>query len=105
MDYAHNGKTFATGGKDNIIRIYDEESKSVSVQLKGVKWHTHGHSNRVQALKFMPDDSNIIISGGWDQNVSLKIFRSIFGILEKEVLLLPYLALRSLETLLISVRI
>jgi hypothetical protein len=23
MDYAFNGKTFATAGKDNIIRIYD----------------------------------------------------------------------------------
>lgn len=72
MDYAHSGKIFATAGKDNIIRIYDEETKNISVQLKGIKWHTHGHSNRIQALKFMPDDSNIIVSGGWDQNVFMK---------------------------------
>lgn len=69
MDYAHNGKTFATAGKDNYIRIYDEETKNVIAQLTGIKWHTHGHNNRIFSLKFMPDDPNIIVSGGWDQNV------------------------------------
>lgn len=27
LDYAEHGKTFCTAGKDNIIRIYDEETK------------------------------------------------------------------------------
>eukprot|EP00483_Globobulimina_turgida_P006762 UN06773 len=44
-----------------------------------------GHSNRIFALKWKPDDSNILISGGWDNCVlmwdlrSQNCFRSIFG--------------------------
>jgi WD40 repeat protein len=30
MDYAPDGKAFATAGKDNTIRIYDEETKKVA---------------------------------------------------------------------------
>lgn len=29
MDYAPTGHTFCTAGKDNIIRIYDEETKKI----------------------------------------------------------------------------
>ena len=29
IDYNPNGTSFATAGKDNIIRVYDEESKKV----------------------------------------------------------------------------
>ena len=69
LDYAPDGKSFCTGGKDNIIRIYDEETKKISHELKGIKWHTHGHSNRIFSVKYSPDDPHIIASGGWDQNV------------------------------------
>ena len=30
LDYAPDGKRFCTGGKDNIIRVYDEETKEVA---------------------------------------------------------------------------
>jgi len=73
LDYAPNGKSFCTAGKDNIIRIYDEESKAITNQLSGIKWHTHGHNNRIFSVKFKPDDQNILISGGWDQNVTIFI--------------------------------
>lgn len=69
MDYAYDGKIFATAGKDNLIRIYDEETKTIVNKLEGVKWHNHGHNNRLFSVKFKPDDPNIIASGGWDQNV------------------------------------
>lgn len=69
VDYAPNGKNFATAGKDNIIRIYDEETKAIAHQLTGIKWHTHGHNNRIFSVKFKPDDPNVLASGGWDQNV------------------------------------
>jgi len=29
MDYHPDGKDFATAGKDNVIRIYDEETKKI----------------------------------------------------------------------------
>lgn len=69
LDYAPNGKSFCTAGKDNIIRVYDEQTKTIAHQLSGIKWHTHGHNNRIFSLKYKPDDPNIIASGGWDQNV------------------------------------
>ena len=70
MDYAPNGKTFCTGGKDNILRVYDEETKQIVNKLTGIKWHAHGHNNRIFSIKYKPDDANILVSGGWDQNVN-----------------------------------
>jgi WD40 repeat protein len=55
VDYTPNGSAFATAGKDNIIRIYDEESKKIKSQLTSVKWHKQGHNNRVFSLKFKRD--------------------------------------------------
>lgn len=34
-----------------------------------MKWHSQGHNNRIFCLKFSPDDPNILLSGGWDQNI------------------------------------
>ena len=69
VDYSPEGKNFCTGGKDNILRIYDEETKQVVHKLTGQKWTTHGHNNRIFSVKYKPDDPNIIVSGSWDQNV------------------------------------
>lgn len=55
IDYNPNGTAFATAGKDNIIRIYDEESKKVSHQLSAIKWHKQGHNNRIFSVKFKKD--------------------------------------------------
>lgn len=33
IDYSSTGANFATAGKDNIIRIYDEETKEISNKL------------------------------------------------------------------------
>ncbi len=46
---------------------------------------TAGHVNRVFALKFSPSDSNLIMTGGWDNTVQVwdtrctHAIRSIFG--------------------------
>jgi len=82
MDYAPSGYTFCTAGKDNIIRIYDEETKKIVRQLSAVKWHKQGHNNRVFSVKFKKDGPDILASGGWDQNVRNGIFRLIFGTFE-----------------------
>lgn len=29
LDYKNDGSSFATAGKDNIIRIYDEQTKKI----------------------------------------------------------------------------
>lgn len=69
MDYNPKGTLFATAGKDCVIRVYDEETKEVRSKLQGVSWHKPGHNNRLFGLRFSPDDPNILLSGGWDQNV------------------------------------
>lgn len=86
LDYTNDGLQFATAGKDKIIRIYDDQTKKEVSKLEtGVLGKSHGHSNRVFALKYKPDDKNVIISGSWDNTVLLwdvrsKIsFRSIYG--------------------------
>lgn len=80
IDYAHDGRHFATAGRDNIIRIYDEETKKTSHDLKGELRHKSGHSNRIFSVRFKPDNPSILVSGGWDQNVLLLRSRFIFGI-------------------------
>lgn len=70
LDYSYNGKQFATAGKDCVVRIYDSETKTVHTALSGVHWHKPGHNNRLFGIRFSPDNSNLIISGGWDQNVN-----------------------------------
>ena len=55
LDYNPNGTAFATAGKDNVIRIYDEETKKVSRELNSIKWHKPGHNNRIFSVKFKKD--------------------------------------------------
>ena len=69
---------FATAGKDKIVRIYDEATKTMVSKLSsgwgsisGGRCERGGHSNRVFSLKFKPDDPNLLISGGWDDTVQV----------------------------------
>jgi len=80
------GYKFASAGKDKVIRIYDDETKKRICSLeRGFLADQVGHSNRIFALKWKPDDPNILMSGGWDNCVlmwdlrSKNCFRSIFG--------------------------
>jgi len=69
LDYTASGEILASAGKDHIIRIYDDTKKEVVTKLTGVFEERHGHANRVFALKFNPKDENMLLSGGWDNNV------------------------------------
>jgi len=80
------GYKFASAGKDKVLRIYDDETKKKICSLeRGYLADQVGHSNRIFALKWKPDDPNILMSGGWDNCVlmwdlrSKNCFRSIFG--------------------------
>ena len=55
LDYTTEGLSFATAGKDNVVRIYDEETKKITNELKAVDWHKAGHNNRLFSVKFKPD--------------------------------------------------
>merc|ERR1712232_1281471 len=70
LDYAEDGSTFCTAGRDRILRVYDEATKQLKAQLiDGDQKTTAGHSNRVFALKCV--DPHTVISGGWDNTVQI----------------------------------
>ena len=86
--YNYGKQEFCTAGSDRIIRMYDLEKHKLKSE-----WQTGedknkkqlGHFNRIFALKYKPDDMNILFSGSWDDNIfawdtrSNKVIRSIHG--------------------------
>jgi len=71
VDYNPDGTQFVTGGSDCIVRVYDEQTRKIFVELEGGGAGEPGHSNRVFCVKFDPEDPNFVISGGWDNNIKV----------------------------------
>lgn len=70
MDFKPDGEKFVTGGRDCNIRLYDENKISKFVVF-GEGYSTPIHKNRVYAVKFLHDNPNVVISGGWDRTILL----------------------------------
>jgi WD40 repeat protein len=75
LSYRNDGLQFATGGSDVTIRVYDSLSSKTSLQLKSTEETVTrvAHSNRIFCTKFHHTDPNLIISGGWDNTVKVKV--------------------------------
>lgn len=70
VDYAADASTFTTGGQDQCLRVYDENTMKVVQTLTGGDCKSAaGHSNRIFALKYHPIHPNIIVTGSWDKKV------------------------------------
>ena len=54
-----------------IVMVYDESTRGLVCALEGGGSGEPGHSNRVFSVKFVTDDNNLIISGGWDNNIKI----------------------------------
>jgi len=84
VDYNFDATQFATAGLDCAVRVYDENKKSVSIELKDSEQAT-GHTNRVFCVKYAQKMQNILLSGGWDKTIQIWDTRqqhaiaSIFG--------------------------
>lgn len=84
LDYHRAGTLFATAGSDNKVRIYDDETKTLAIQmekdLKNIE-----HSNRIFSVCFHKTKGDLLVSGGWDNTVKFfdirekKIIGSIYG--------------------------
>eukprot|EP01017_Pseudomicrothorax_dubius_P006409 TRINITY_DN1181_c0_g2_i6.p1 TRINITY_DN1181_c0_g2~~TRINITY_DN1181_c0_g2_i6.p1 ORF type:complete len:310 (+),score=31.24 TRINITY_DN1181_c0_g2_i6:356-1285(+) len=51
------------------VRVYDDNTKSLVVTFNAAAWYQTGHSNRVFSIKFVNDDPNILLTGGWDNTI------------------------------------
>ncbi len=71
VDYSPTGTSFACGGEDCAVRVFDEQTRKEKVCLVGGGTGEPGHSNRVFAVKFDRDNPNIIVSGGWDKTLKI----------------------------------
>lgn len=65
-DYNHDGEFFVAAGTDTVVRVYDEETKQLKIELEG-------HTGKIFCSKFLKSeqDPNMIASGGWDFSVKL----------------------------------
>lgn len=89
LDYRRDGSVFAATGKNHTVHIYDETTKHEISTLQGGSGYgsssAAGHSNRVFAIKFHPDDPEVLLTGGWDNTIQFWDMRvghsvkSIFG--------------------------
>ena len=85
MDFNNDGSTFAIGGNDKVVKLYDDNTKCLITKLKSMDFIHPGHSNRIFAVKFHRDNDNILISGGWDNTLQVydirekNIVASIYG--------------------------
>ena len=75
LDYNDEGTCFVAAGKDKAVRVYDEATKTMVVEMSGGAGYSTkaspGHSNRVFSVKYVPGDENTVVSGGWDNTVQI----------------------------------
>ena len=69
MDVRSKADIVACAGVDTFIYLYDETTKKCKATLKSGGKFYPGHSSRVFAMKFHPEDHNLLITGGWDNTL------------------------------------
>jgi COMPASS component SWD3 len=65
LDYHHSLPLFVTGGKDCVIRLYDDSTKTLVTEFEPK------HTSRIFCVKCHHDDPNVVYSGGWDCTVQI----------------------------------
>ena len=85
VDYSFDYKNFITAGNDITVRLYDEDMKTEIGQMKPYLFDQPGHSGRIFCVKFFPNTTSTIYSGGWDKTIQFydtrtcKVSNSIYG--------------------------
>lgn len=85
LDYSWDFNNFITAGKDVTVRLYDENTKTCITTMQPYKFDQPGHSSRIFCVKYYPNDTTTIYSGGWDRTIQFydvrmgKVANSIYG--------------------------
>ena len=75
-DYKQDGYEFLTAGVECEIRVYDEQTRQEKLMLKAGANGEPGHSLRIFSAKFVKDEENLLITGGWDKTIKIWDVRS-----------------------------
>lgn len=77
MDISEDGQTWATGGADRIVRIYNtNDAKGLKVKELRGSMGEPGHSNRICAVRLNSSKPGLVASAGLDGTVRLWDYRS-----------------------------
>jgi COMPASS component SWD3 len=75
LDYNEEGNKFITAGKDSVVRVYDEASRSLLTTMSQGDTANNsdatGHTNKIFSCKAVPGDENVFLTGGWDDTVQI----------------------------------
>lgn len=69
IDYSPTKNLIASGGKDTNVRLYDPNKLKHECTVLSESSFVPQHSNRVYSVKFLEENSNLLISGGWDHTI------------------------------------
>lgn len=75
LDINAEGNKFVTGGNDKVVKLYDDETKTLIKELRP-SYSQIGHSNRIFSTCFHRTETNLLASGGWDSIVVFYDIRS-----------------------------
>jgi len=70
-DYKPDGLEFLTAGSDTVIRVYDEQTRQEKCKMDGGSNGEPGHSNRIFCAKWDKENTNLVVSGGWDKSIKI----------------------------------
>ncbi|XP_041069453.1 uncharacterized WD repeat-containing protein all2124-like isoform X2 [Carcharodon carcharias] len=79
VDVSSDGGTYATAGSNRGIRIYDAKTNQLINILEPADYVTSGkelkpadgHTRRIFAVRFHPEERHIFVSGGWDDSIKI----------------------------------
>lgn len=71
LDYNQDGRFLAIGTSSGNIVLFNDTMQREERTFESGNWFSHGHSNRIFSLKFINDEPNMLLSGGWDKAVFL----------------------------------
>lgn len=86
LDYNNEGTQFAIGCENKEILIFDEDMKFISSKFKSGSKYIPGHQSRINSVCFDKNDSNVLVSGGWDQTIykyDLRVSKIIINFSDK----------------------